>query len=118
MKSHAPKAMGEPFDKNLVTKMWVIINNNTLLTKWLSEFLKLAKFVLRYVEDECTFSMLNFMKDKLHNRLKPNLDTIVWMFVQKFYTHKNLFYQDAITTWKDQKVRIGVAIWKVQFISI
>jgi hypothetical protein len=43
MKSHALKAMGEPFDKNLVTKMWVIINNNTLLTKWLSEFLKLAK---------------------------------------------------------------------------
>jgi hypothetical protein len=32
------------------------------------------------------------------------------MFVQKFYTHKNLLYQDAITTWKDQKVRIGVAI--------
>jgi hypothetical protein len=77
MKSHAPKAMGEPFDKNHVTKMWVIINNNTLLTKRLSEFLKLAKIVLRYVEDECTFSMLAFMKDKLHNRLEPNLDTIV-----------------------------------------
>jgi hypothetical protein len=32
------------------------------------------------------------------------------MFVQKFYTHENFLYQDAITTWKDQKVWIGVAI--------
>ncbi len=77
MKSHALKAMGEPFDKNLVTKMWVTINNNTLLTKQLSEFLKLAKIVLKYVEDKCNFSLLAFMKDKLHNRLEPNLDTIV-----------------------------------------
>jgi hypothetical protein len=77
VKSHALKAMGEPFDKNLVTKMWVTINNNTLLTKQLSEFLKLAKIVLKYVEDKCNFSLLAFMKDKLHNRLEPNLDTIV-----------------------------------------
>jgi hypothetical protein len=42
MKSHAPNAMGDPFDKNPVTKMWVIINNNILLTKQLNEFLKLA----------------------------------------------------------------------------
>ncbi len=98
--------------------MWVTINNNTLLTKQLSEFLKLAKKILRIVEDKCTFSMLAFMKQKLHNRLEPNLDTILWMFVQKFYTHENFLYQDAITTWKDQKVWIGVAIWKVQFLSI
>jgi hypothetical protein len=69
MKSHAPKAMGDPFDKNLVTKMWVTINNNTLLTKWLSEFLKLVEIVvmlvLTFVEDECIFLMLAFMKNKL-----------------------------------------------------
>jgi hypothetical protein len=81
MKSQAPKVMNELCDKNLVSKMWVTINNNTLLTKWLSEFLKLAKIVmvsiLGFVEDECTFSMLTFMKNKLHNRLEPNLDTMV-----------------------------------------
>jgi hypothetical protein len=31
------------------------------------------------------------------------------MFAQKFYTQKNFHYQEAITTWKDQKVQIGVA---------
>jgi hypothetical protein len=81
MKSHAPKAMGEPFDKDLVIKMWVTINSNSLLTKRLSEFLKLVEIVvmsvLKFVEDECIFSMLAFMKNKIRNRLEPNLDIIV-----------------------------------------
>ncbi len=90
MKSQALKAMGEPFDKNRVIKMWVTINTNILLTKWLSEFLKLAKIVMVSIfgsmENECIFSMFAFMKDKLHNRLGLNLDTIFWMFPQEFYT--------------------------------
>jgi hypothetical protein len=36
--------------------------------------------VLGYVKDEWTFSMLAFMKDKLHNKLGSHLDTIVRMF--------------------------------------
>jgi hypothetical protein len=72
--------MGEPFDKNRVIKMWVTINTNILLTKWLSEFLKLAEIVVVLVfgsmENECIFSMFTFMKDKLHNRLGPNVDII------------------------------------------
>jgi len=48
-----------------------------------------------FVEDEHIFSMLAFMKDKLHNRLEPNLDTIVWMFAQEFYTHESFPYQNA-----------------------
>ncbi len=59
------------------------------MVKWVLEVGK--KLFLDMWKTKCTFSMLNFMKDKLHNRLEPNLDTIVWMFVQKFYTHKNLF---------------------------
>lgn len=89
------------------------------MAKWVLELVEiLVMLVLRFVEDECTFSMLAFMKNKLRNKLEPNLDTIVWMFVQKFYTHKSFLYQDAITTWKDQKMRIDAAIWKVQFFSI
>jgi hypothetical protein len=95
MKSHAPKVTNELCDKNLVTKMWVTINNNTLLIEWLSEFLKLAKIVmvsvLGSVEDKCTFSMFIFMKNKLHNRLGPNLDTIVQMFAQSFI-HKKVSF--------------------------
>lgn len=95
MKSPAPKVTNEPCDKNLVSKMWVTINNNILLTKWLSEFLKLAKIVMVPVlgctEDKCTFSMLVFMKNKLYNRLGPNLDTIVRMFAQSFIHRKISF---------------------------
>ncbi len=62
-----------------------------------------------FVEDEQTFSTLAFMKDKLCNKLGMHLDTIILMFAQKFYTQESFPYQEAITTWKDQKVRIGAS---------
>ncbi len=37
------------------------------------------------VEDENTFSIVNFMKFKLHNQLTTNLDLVVCMDVQQFY---------------------------------
>jgi hypothetical protein len=43
MKTQAPKAMAEPFDTDLVTKLCVTINNNVLLTQQLNEYLKLAE---------------------------------------------------------------------------
>jgi hypothetical protein len=88
-------------------------NNNVLLIQQLSEYLKLVEIVvvsmLGFVEDERTFSTLAFMKDKLCNRLGLHLDTTFCMFAQKFYTQESFHYQEAITTWKDQKVQIGVA---------
>jgi hypothetical protein len=33
MKIQVPKAMAEPFDTNPMTKLWVTINNNALLTQ-------------------------------------------------------------------------------------
>jgi hypothetical protein len=84
MKMKAPKAMAEPVDTNLVTKLWVTINTNALIIQWLNEYLKLVDItvvlVLGYVKDELTFSTLAFMKDKLHNKLGLHLDTIVHMF--------------------------------------
>jgi len=48
--------------------------------------MKLAKimflWMLGFVEDEWTFSMFAFMKDKMWNRLGLHLDTIVCMFAQ------------------------------------
>ncbi len=71
-------------------------------------WLKLAMvFVLRFVEDEQTFSMLAFMKDKLHNKLGLHLDKTIHMFAQEFYTLESFPNQEAITTWKDQKVQIS-----------
>jgi hypothetical protein len=60
MKMKAPKAMAEPFDTNLVSKLWA------LFIQWLNEYLKLVDImvvvVLGYVKDEQTFSKLPFMK--------------------------------------------------------
>jgi hypothetical protein len=79
--------MVEPFDTNPTTKLWVITNNNALLTQQLNEYLKLAEIMvvlmLGSVKDEQTFSTLAFMKDKFYNRLGLHLDTIVCMFAQK-----------------------------------
>jgi hypothetical protein len=84
MKMKAPKAMVEPFDTNLMTKLWVTININTLFNQRLNEYLKLFDImvvvVLGYVKDEQTFSTLPFMKAKLQNKLGLHLDTIVHMF--------------------------------------
>ncbi len=111
MKSQAPKAMVEPFDTNPVTKLWVTINNNVLLTQQLNEYLKLVKIamvsMLRFVKDERIFSMLAFMKDKFHSKLSLHLNTIICMFAQEFYIQESFPYQEAITAWKDQKVRIS-----------
>jgi antitoxin component of MazEF toxin-antitoxin module len=71
MKMHVPKAMVEQFDINIMTKLWVTINNNDLITQQLSEYLKLVEIVmmsmLRFTKDEWTFSTLAFMRNKLHN---------------------------------------------------
>jgi hypothetical protein len=78
MKMYVPKAMVEPFDINIMTKLWVTINNNDLITQQLSEYLKLVEIVmmsmLRFTKDEWTFSTLAFMRNKLHNWLGS-----IWM---------------------------------------
>jgi hypothetical protein len=87
MKMQAPKVMAEPFDTNLMTKLWV--NDNALFIQRLSEYLKLAEIavvlVLGFIKDERTFSMLTFMKDKLCNMLGLHWDTTIRMFAQEFY---------------------------------
>jgi hypothetical protein len=59
--------------------------------------MKLADIVvvsmLGFVEDEWTFSMFAFMKDKLRNRLGLHLDTTVCMFAQKFYIQESFPYR-------------------------
>jgi hypothetical protein len=121
MKMKAPKAMVEPFDTNLMTKLWVTININTLFNQRLNEYLKLFDImvvvVLGYVKDEQTFSTLPFMKAKLQNKLGLHLDTIVHMFALEFYTQNNFLYYELITTWKDQKVRTGATTQQVLFFS-
>jgi hypothetical protein len=67
------------------------------------EYLKLAKIamvqVLGSIEDEQRFSSLAFCKSKLHNRLTINLDLVVKMFSQMFYTLHNFPYAFAYNEW-------------------
>jgi hypothetical protein len=38
--------MVEPFDANQVTKLWMTINNNGLLTQQLNEYMKLVNIAI------------------------------------------------------------------------
>jgi hypothetical protein len=62
--------------------------------------------VLRFVNDEHTFFIILFMKDKLQNQLNQHLNTIMCMFVQRV----NFTHQNAITNWKGERVQVGAAI--------
>jgi hypothetical protein len=96
-------AMGEPFDMNPISKLWQILDANALLRVRMSEFFKAAKLcivtLIGSVEDERTFSNLAFVKNKLRNRLTTNLDIVVKLFAQKFWSLEEFPYQDAITDW-------------------
>lgn len=88
---------------NPLTKLWRTLDANSALGKNFSEYLKLAKIamvhVLGSVEDERTFSALNFLKDKLRNRLDQHLGVVVGMHCQSVYTLKNFPYDDCFKQW-------------------
>jgi hypothetical protein len=48
--------------------------------------------VLGSVEDERTFSSLNFLKDRLQNRLDEHLQVVVGMHGQQVYTIETFPY--------------------------
>jgi hypothetical protein len=66
--------------------------------------------IMRCVEDERTFSTLTFMKIRLWNKLCDHLDLMVCMFAQPFYNVDSFPYNDAITTWTDEKTRRGLLV--------
>jgi hypothetical protein len=66
-----------------------------------------------FVEDERTFSTLSFTKTRLWNYLCEHLDLVVQMFAQPFYTVDTFPYDDAITTWTEEKASRGLLAWCV-----
>jgi hypothetical protein len=48
--------------------------------------------VLRFVQNEQCFSILDFMKNKVHNWLNTHLYSCVKMFGQTFFTLENFPY--------------------------
>ncbi len=92
MKSNSKVAMEPPFDLNPLTHIWKTINASWVLTHSFLEYFKLAEIaiahVLGSVKDECCFSSLAFLKNKLWATLDPHLPLVVGMYNQKFYILK------------------------------
>jgi hypothetical protein len=106
MKENAHSMIKKPFDINLVTRMWRSIEANSFLRHSLNEYIKVAEIaivmVLGSVQDERTFSMLMFMKNKLRNRLTTNLAMVVGMKSQSFFTLNDFPYDAAYESWRDE----------------
>ena len=78
------------FRVNPLTRLWQKLSNSALLASKLSEFVKIAEIatitIMDSIEDERTFSTLNYMKSKVRNNLDEHLDLVVCMFGQIFLT--------------------------------
>jgi hypothetical protein len=80
---------------NPLTRIWRLLDGNLTLNKCFPEFIKLAEIamihVLGSVEDERTFSSLNFLKDRLWNRLDMHSRSLLACMVNK-YTKWKIFH--------------------------
>jgi hypothetical protein len=74
--------------------------------------------IIGFVEDECCFSTLTFMKTKLPNILTMHLELVVHMFSQKYFTLKTFPFSATIQNWKDNKLWYGVESWRLRPIYI
>ena len=91
---------------NPLTHLWHHIEANGLLWQKLSEYLKIAELtvvtILGIVEDERTFNTLNFMKNKLRNRLSTHLPAVVGMHAQDFFSLSDFPYNAAYKEWRSK----------------
>lgn len=111
MQSNWQLALEPPFTCNPLTKLWRILDGNSLTQHLFSEYLKLAEIslvhVIGSVEDERTFSTLSFLKNKLRNALNEHLPLVVGMYSQKLYTLDSFPYQAAFEKWLAGAKRYG-----------
>jgi len=103
MQANSVRDMQPPFVVNPLTVLWRQLDVATCLTGEFFEFFKLAEMalvhVLGSVEDERTFSVLNFLKSKLKNNLEDHLQLVVGMFSQSIFTLENFPYDATFTDW-------------------
>jgi len=92
---------------NLVTRLWHKINANPILNHKLSGFMKLAKIVVvlvvfSLVENEHTFDIMSFMKNRLRNQLNTHLDLYTHFFNQRFFILQSFHCDQTITKWQNK----------------
>jgi hypothetical protein len=111
MLNNAQWAVDNNFGVNPLTCLWLKLSSNALLASKLLEWIKVAEIaavtILGSVEDERTFSTLNYMKSKVRNNLQEHLDLVVRMYGQNFYDLKSYPIHDAIRKWKEVKICYG-----------
>ncbi len=65
-----------PMVVNPPTRLWLVINASQLLFHTFPKYLELAEIVMIHilgsVEDERCFSLVSFLKDKVHNHLNSH----------------------------------------------
>jgi hypothetical protein len=92
-------------------------NQQQYFGNWVAKLAKIVMVsILRSMEDECTFSMLAFMKNKLHNRLGTNLDTIVRMFAHNLIHMKVYFIRMQPQHGKIGKCRLVLPLERFGFL--
>ncbi len=100
MVTNSEVVMKEDSLVNLVTRLWTEINSSSILKCKLSKFIKLVKIacvlVLRFVKDECYFSTMSFIKNKLKNCLTCHLDLCICFYAQQFYNIENFHFEEAM----------------------
>ncbi len=55
--------------------------------------------VLGFMENECYFSFISFLKNKIHDQLNGHLQLVVAMKTQKFFTLDTFPYKVTYNMW-------------------
>lgn len=95
---HQSKAiLWEENEFNPLIRIWCKIFTSAILNHKISKFIKLVEIVtlqvLGFVEDECTFNTINFMKARLGNQLNPHMDFCTKFYNQQFFIIQNFSYE-------------------------
>ncbi len=119
MKNNAKLTMQKPFDLNSFTKLWRFLSSSWIFEHQILEYIKLIELVvvqvIGLVENEQCFPNLIFMKTKLRNQLTVNLELVIHMFSQKYFTMENFPFWTTIQSWKYNKIRYK-EWWRIYWI--
>ncbi len=82
-----------------------MIHASQLLFNGFLEYLKVVEItmvhVLGSIEDEWCFGFATFLENKVQNRLNDDLQLVVFMYAQKFFTLHNFLYEDTYEMWSN-----------------
>jgi hypothetical protein len=85
---------------NLCTKLWHRISRSFIFNHKLSKFIKLISIVtiqvLGSIEDELTSNIVNFMKNRLWNKLSTHLDLCTKFYSKRLFAKQSFPYEQTI----------------------